>query len=246
VVHLAALAHERAQILEKARDYETLRRVNAEGTERLARQSAEAGVKRFVFVSSIGVCGDETFGTPFNEASPAAPRSLYARSKHEAEQRLARLAETTALSLVIVRPTLVYGPGNGGNFLRLLRLVQRGWPLPFAAIRNRRNLTYVDNLVSAISAVLKYAGPERLFIVCDSEPLSTPELAACLASGMKRELLQFPVPGALLRLGGEAARRLLGSLEADNASLKRLTGWVQPVEARAALRQTGAWFCHGE
>jgi len=249
VVHLAALAHEKAQILEKQKDYETLRRVNAQGTERLACECAQAGIQHFVFLSTIGVCGDETFGRPFNEDSPAAPQSLYAASKYEAEQLLAEVSQRTGLRVTILRPTLVYGPGNGGNFLRLLRLVHRGWPMPFASVDNRRNLTYVGNLVSAVSTVLDRAGAGDVFVVCDSQALSTPQLVACLASGMRCNLRQFPVPGGLLRLVARAAgrsdtaRRLLGSLEADNAKLSRLTSWLQPFEAQTALRETAEWFC---
>ena len=252
VVHLAALAHERAEALERAGDYAAFRRVNADATERLARQAAQAGVAQLVFASTIGVCGDETFGAPFTEASAPAPRTLYARSKQEAERRLAAVGAETGLRVTVLRPTLVYGPGNAGNVLRLLRLVRRGWPLPFGAIRNRRNLTHVENLASAIAAVLAYAGPERLFIVSDAEALSTAELVNSLADGMGRSATQLPVPGALLRIAGAAlgrkdmVRRLVGSLEADNALLRRATGWRQPVAAREGLRRTGEWFARAD
>src|SRR3954469_4879267 len=127
VVHLAAIAHERALACERSRDYEPLWRVNVLGAARLAREAAAAGVRQLVFMSSIGVCGDETDGAPFTEASVPAPRSLYARSKLEAELALAEVAAASAMRVVALRPTLVYGPENGGNFLRLLRAVAAGW-----------------------------------------------------------------------------------------------------------------------
>src|SRR2546427_2210268 len=140
VIHLAAIAHERAKAHQRAGDYQALRRVNALGTECLARAAAAAGVKQFIFLSSIGVCGEETFGEPFTEESMPAPRSFYAESKLEAEKVLAAIAAQSAVIVTVLRPTLVYGPGNGGNFLRLLDVVARGWPLPLASIRNRRSL----------------------------------------------------------------------------------------------------------
>jgi nucleoside-diphosphate-sugar epimerase len=247
VVHLAALAHEAAQSLEKAGDYETLRRINALRSETLARACASANVPRLVFMSSIGVCGEETRGRPFDETSPPAPRSLYAKSKHEAEQRVGEVAAKTGLRLTVLRPTLVYGPGNRGNFLRLLRLVGRGMPLPLAAVRNRRHFTYVGNLASAVEALLAPEAPSGLFIACDSEAFSTPQLVACLAAGMGRTAREFAVSPTVLsvvcRALGRAdlARRLLGSLEADNARLRTRAGW-SAAPAEPALRATARWY----
>jgi nucleoside-diphosphate-sugar epimerase len=248
VVHLAALAHERAQSHERSRDYEALRRVNALGTERLAGAAALAGVSRFIFVSTIGVCGDETSGTPFTEDSPPAPRSLYAASKLEGEQRLAAVAGASRLTLTVLRPTLVYGPGNGGNFLRLLQLVYRDWPLPLGSIRNRRSLTYVGNLVSAISALLVHPQPGGTFVVCDAEPVSTPDLVRRLAAARGREARLFPCPPAALRLcaaavgKGDAFRRLAGSLEADGGKLARRLGATPAFSVGEGLAQTVQWY----
>ena len=250
VIHLAAAAHERAQRLERNHDYETLHRVNALATERLARAAAAAGVEQFLFLSTIGVCGDETAGAPFTEESAPAPRSLYARSKLEAERLLAGVSAETGLAVTVLRPTLVYGPGNGGNFLRLLKSVDRGWPLPFAAIRNRRSLTYVGNLVSAIVAVLGRRDAAGTFVVCDAESVSTAEIVRCVAEGLGRPARLFPMPEAALRVAGAAlgrrdlVRRLLGSLEADSGKLRRL-GWQAPYPARRALSLTGEWFAKG-
>jgi len=181
VIHLAAAAHERAEQL----DYEALHRINALAAERLAREAAAAGAEQFVFLSTIGVCGDETTGAPFNDESTPAPRSLYARSKLEAERLLAQVSAQTGLRVTVLRPTLVYGPGNAGNFLRLLKAVKRGMPLPFGRVRNRRTLTYVGNLVSAILDVLERNGAGT-FVVCDSESLSTAEIVRAVARGMDK------------------------------------------------------------
>ncbi len=246
VVHLAAAAHEAAQRHERARNYEPLRRMNALATEELARAAAAAGVQHFVFVSSIAVHGDETTGAPFSETSALAPRSLYGRSKLEAEERLAAVAAQTGLRITVLRPTLVYGPGNPGNFRRLIRVVQRGWPLPFRAVANRRNLTYVGNLVAAIVAALRSPAPET-FIVCDREALSTPQLVRELAAGLGREPNLFAVAPACLtaaaRITGrrDLARRLVGSLEADCSKICRVLGWEPPFHAPEGLRETARW-----
>ena len=202
VVHLAAAAHGRAEVLERKQDYETLRRVNALATERLAREAAACGAQHFVFLSTIGVCGDETSGEPITEETPPRPRSLYAASKLEAERLLGEVARETGLRVTVLRPTLVYGPGNGGNMLRLLRVARAGWPLPLASIRNRRNLTFVENLVSAVSAVLAQPQCSGTYVVCDRQALSTPQLVRGLAEGMGRSAVLFPFPVRLLRAAG--------------------------------------------
>jgi UDP-glucose 4-epimerase len=249
VVHLAAVAHERAEAHERARDYEPLRLANALATERLAKEAAAVGVRRFVFMSTIGVCGDETSGAPFTEASPPSPRSLYAASKLEAERLLAAVAAQTAMAVTVLRPTLVYGPGNPGNLLRLLRALERGWPLPLAWVSNRRSLTYVGNLVAAVLALLdaRDTGGET-FVVCDEERLSSPEIVRALASGMGLAPRLVPVPPAMLGFAGRAAgrvdlvRRLVGSLEADAAKLRARLGWRAPFRSAEALARTGAWY----
>lgn len=248
VVHLAAAAHEAAERSERAGDYASLQRVNALAAARLARDAAAAGVAQLVFLSTIGVHGDETPGRPFTEESPVAPRSLYARSKLEAERLLAEVAREAGIALAILRPTLVYGPGNPGNMLRLLRLLERGWPLPLAGIGNRRSLTYVGNLVSAIRAVLERPRFAGTYVVCDPEPVSTTELVRGLGAAMGRPARFFWVPGGLLRLAviaagrGTAARRLLGSLEADGGRLRHDLGWQPPFATREGLARTGAVF----
>ena len=248
VIHLAGAAHERAEQLEANGDYEALHRVNALATERLAREAAAAGVERFVFLSTIGVCGDQTTGAPFSDESAPAPCSLYARSKLEAERLLAKVSGETGLQVTVLRPTLVYGPGNAGNFLRLLKAVKRGLPLPFGRVRNRRTLTYVGNLVSAILAVVDEKDLNGPLVVCDAETLTTAEIVRAVAQGMGRPARLLPIPETLLRVLGianrSAARRLLGSLEADSRKLRAL-GWQAPYRAPDALALTGKWFAKG-
>jgi len=244
VIHLAALAHERAQAHERRRDYEALRRVNALGTACLAQAAAKAGVRHFIFLSTIGVCGEQTFGQPFTEETPPAPRSLYAASKLEAEQLLAGVG----VPVTVLRPTLVYGPGNGGNLLRLLKLIDQGWPLPFGAVDNKRSLTCVHNLVSAILALLERSGANERFLVCDAEPLSTADIVRHLAAGMQRPASLVPVPNGALQLAARAlgkpdlARRLLGSLEVDSSRLTRLAGWRPAISSSRGLFETGERF----
>jgi nucleoside-diphosphate-sugar epimerase len=226
VVHLAALAHERA--------HGDVHRINALGTQRLAQAAGDAGVRHFIFTSTIGVHGEETFGAPVTEASPFAPRSRYAESKLEAERLLAQMA----LPVTVLRPTLVYGPRNPGNMRRLVRWVARGWPLPLASVDNRRSLTYVGNLVAAIVALI-----ERpligAYLVCDAAPVSTPLLVRELAAGLERPARLFPFPPAAL------PRRLAGSLEADATKLYRELQWRPPVATPEGLRETARWYRRG-
>ena len=152
------------------------------------------------------------------------------------------------MRVTIFRPTLVYGPGNAGNMLRLLRLVQRGWPLPLGAVHNRRNLCYVGNLASAITAAAKSRQARGLYVACDRRAFSTVELVRSLAHGMGRKAMLVPVPAALLRAAAaalgqaDAARRLLGSLEADSSKLERELAWSPPFSEDEALRLTARWF----
>src|SRR5205823_3921624 len=147
-------------------------------TERLARAAAQAGVKRFVFMSSIKVNGERTpTDRPFRATDAPNPQDRYGRSKGDAERALARVAEETGLEVVVLRPPLVYGPGVRANFLRLVRLVERGWPLPFGAIRNRRSLVYVGNLVDLLVLAATRADARGTFLVSDGADLSTPALA---------------------------------------------------------------------
>lgn len=244
VVHLAARAH----VMHDTRDdpLAEFREVNTDGTRRLARQAAQAGVKRFVFVSSIKVNG-EGRDAPYREADTPAPEDAYAISKWEAEQGLWRIAHETGLEVVVLRPPLVYGPGVKANFRRLLDTVARGWPLPLGAIANRRSLLYLGNFVDAIRTCVEHpAAAGQTFLIDDGQPVSTPELirAAAHAMGRPARLLSVPV-GALTFAGAllcrrAAVQRLTDSLWLDSSLIRTHLGWEPPYSMAAGLAATVA------
>lgn len=244
VVHLAARVH---VMHDTAHDPLALyRATNTDATLNLARQAARAGVKRFVFVSSIKVNG-EGRDAAYREADAPAPEDPYAISKWEAEQGLRQLAQETGLELVILRPPLVYGPGVRANFRRLLDLVARGWPLPLGAIVNRRSLLYLGNFVDAIRVCLEHpAAAGQTFLIDDGQPVSTPELIRAIAQAMARPARLLPVPAGLLARAGTlfgkraAVERLTGSLWVDSALIRTRLGWTPPYSMAAGLAATVA------
>lgn len=244
VLHLAARAH---ILHESATDpLAAYRAVNTAGTLRLAEQAAAAGVRRFVFVSTVKVHGESSpLGRPFAETMAPAPADPYALSKWEAEQGLAAIAARTGMEVVVVRPPLVYGPGVKANFAALMRAVARGWPLPLGAIANRRSLVGVDNLVDFLLLCLEHpAAANQTFLVGDGEDLSTPELLHRLGTAMGRPARLWPVPPALLATGAAllgrraAVERLCGNLQVDIAKAHALLGWTPPVGVDEGLRRT--------
>ncbi|WP_081624430.1 SDR family oxidoreductase [Thioalkalivibrio sp. AKL7] len=247
VVHLAARVHVMDE--PEADPLEAFRRVNVEGTLRLARQAAEAGVRRFVFVSSVKVNGEETpTAQPFREADSPAPEDPYGVSKREAEDGLRALSAETGLEVVIIRPPLVYGPGVGANFGSLLRWVRKGVPLPLGAVtQNRRSLVALDNLVDLIVTCLDHpAAAGETFLVADGEDVSTAGLLRKVGDALERPARLVPVPVWMLRAGAtalgkrEMARRLLGSLQVDVSKAREVLGWVPPVSLDEGLRRAVA------
>lgn len=246
VIHLAARVH---IMDDPASDPLTeFRKVNTEGTARLAAEAARCGVKRLVFISSIKVNGEET-DTPYTEESPANPADPYGISKWEAEQALRQIEAATGLNVVIVRPTLLYGPGVKANFLTMMQTIQRGIPLPFASITNQRSLLYVGNLVDALVTCATHpAAAGKTYLVSDGEDVSTPELISQTATalGVPARLLPFPV--SLMRLAGKltgkngAVNRLTGSLTVDSSKIRRELGWKPPFTMEEGLRETAEWF----
>ena len=229
VVHLAARAH---VMRERASDpLAEYRRVNVAGSERLARAAAAAGVSRLIYMSSIKVNGEATVDAPFRESDAPAPLDAYGRSKWETEQALSRIAAETGLALTVLRPPLIYGPGVKGNVARLLRWIERGLPLPFASIVNRRSLIYLENLIDATLAVTRHPAPGRTYLVSDARDLSTPQLITALARGLDKAPRLLAFPPSLLRLAGactgqrDAAERLLGSLQIDASRIAAELGW---------------------
>ncbi|MGH8616132.1 MAG: NAD-dependent epimerase/dehydratase family protein [Burkholderiales bacterium] len=246
VIHLAARTH---VMREHAADAEAAyRRINVEGTRRLAEAAVRAGVRRCVFLSSIKVNGEATHGAPYTEASIPAPEDAYGRSKLEAEQTLAAVANT-AMDTVVLRPPLLYGPGVKGNLLTLLRALARGLPLPLAAIDNRRSMLGLDNLVCALMLAMTHpAAAGRTFLVADGEDLSSPQLARLIAAGLGTPARLLPVPAPLLMLAGTltgkraAVARLTGSLQIDAGAIRSALSWRPPVPAAEGLARMGRWY----
>jgi nucleoside-diphosphate-sugar epimerase len=243
VVHAAAHVHVMDAAGADALDM--FRRVNVAGSLALARAAAAAGVRRFVFISSVKVHGEATpAGRPFREEDPPAPSDAYGISKAEAEQALQALAAATGLELVIIRPPLVYGPGVKANFAALVRLVRCGWPLPLGAIDNRRSLVALDNLVDLILTCLHHPGaPGQVFLASDGQDLSTTALIRGLGAAIGRVPLLLPVPAVLLQVAAAlvgksaVAQRLCGNLQVDIARARQLLSWTPPVPVQEGLRR---------
>lgn len=245
VVHTAGRAHVLDERMENPID--AFRAVNRDGSIRLAEQAVQAGVKRFVFLSSIGVNGVQNT-RPFTEADIAVPLEPYAISKLEAEQALMSIAGKTGMEVVIVRPPLVYGPDAPGNFGRLVRAVQRGLPLPLGAVRkNRRTLVALDNLVDLILTCMHHPdAANQIFLAGDAEDLSTTDLLQRLADAMDVPVRLLPVPVWLLSMGATLLGRrtmidrLCGSLQVSIDKARARLGWVPPLTVHEALAQVAA------
>ncbi len=244
IVHLAARVH---VMRDTAGDpLARYRATNTDATLNIARQAAQAGVRRFVFVSTIKVNG-EGRDKAYRETDVPAPEDAYAISKWEAEQGLWRIARETGLEVVVLRPPLVYGPGVKANFRRLLDTVARGWPLPLGGIRNRRSLLYLGNFVDAILTCLTH--PEaagQTFLIDDGQPVSTPELVRAVARAMGRPARLISVPPGVLAFAGTlagkrmAVARLTGSLWVDSSLIRTRLGWTPPYSLEAGLAETVA------
>ncbi|ENO13420.1 NAD-dependent epimerase/dehydratase family protein [Marinobacter nanhaiticus D15-8W] len=243
VIHSAARVH---VMEDDARDpMSEFRKVNVQDTLSLARQAAQHGVSRFVFISSIKVNGERTpQGRAFTPEDDPAQEDPYGISKMEAERGLQQLARCTGMEVVIIRPPLVYGPGVKGNFASLIKLVEKGLPLPLGAIPNRRSLVGVDNLVDLIITCIDHpAAANQVFLVSDGEDLSTPELLRRLAAATGRRSLLISVPPGLLELvailiGKRAmVQRLLSSLQVDISKTQSRLGWEPPFSVDEGLRR---------
>lgn len=248
VVHSAARVHiMNEQAVDSMAEY---RRINVDGTLNLATQAAKRGVKRFVFISSIKVNGEGTpLDAPYTAESLEAPVDNYGVSKLEAEIGLLKLAATTSMQVVIIRPVLVYGPGVKANFLSMMRVLDKGVPLPFGRINNKRSLVSLDNLVDFIFCCLNHpAAANQVFLVSDGEDLSTSELLGRLARSLGKKAILLPVPERFIRLIASLfgqrkfADRLCGSLQVDITKNRTLLGWVPPVKVDDALIKTAKHF----
>ncbi|MDZ3990446.1 N-acetyl-alpha-D-glucosaminyl-diphospho-ditrans,octacis-undecaprenol 4-epimerase [Pseudomonas sp. Teo4] len=244
IVHCAARVHIMNDA--SAHPINEFRKVNVQDTLKLARRAAAAGVKRFVFLSSIKVNGEGTDGRgPYTADETPMPVDPYGVSKLEAEQALLALAVETGMEVSIIRPVLVYGPGVKANFRAMMRWLHKGVPLPLGAIRNKRSLVALDNLVDLISVCINHPrAVNQVFLVSDGVDLSTPQLMGRMAAALGRNAILIPIPTLLLRAGARmlgraaVADRLCGSLQVDITKTKELLDWTPPVAVDQALRQT--------
>jgi UDP-glucose 4-epimerase len=228
------------------------RKVNVEGTLNLARQAAEAGVRRFIYISSIKVNGEQTFlGQLFTEDDLPAPLDPYSISKYEAEEGLRKLAQQTGMEIVIIRPPLVYGPGVKANFLAMMRWLRKGVPLPLGAIHNQRSFVALDNLVDLIVTCIDHpAAANQTFLVSDGEDLSITGLLRRMGLALGRPARLIPVPVFLLTAGAalvgrrDMAQRLCGSLQVDISKAQTLLGWKPPISVDEGLHRTAQGLLH--
>ena len=251
VVHLAARVH--AMDAHDGDAFAEFRRVNVQGTLNLARQAAQAGVRRLVFVSSVKVNGECTRpGVPFRPDDPPCPEGPYGVSKQEAEAALQALASSTRMEIVVVRPPLVYGPGVQANFRALMRAVARGLPLPLGAVHNVRSFVALDNLVDLIMVCARHpAAANQTFLVSDGRDLSTTELLRCMGEALGRPARLWPVPMPVLqglaRLAGREAalQRLCGNLQVDISKTRDLLDWTPPIAVEEGMRRAASAYLQG-
>lgn len=248
VVHLASRVHVMNDT--ESDPLEAFRRVNVGHTLQLARSAVAAGAKRFIFVSSVKVNGEQTaFGRPYSETDNPLPVDPYGISKMEAEDALRELAAQTGLEVVIVRPVLVYGPGVKANFANMMRWLKKGVPLPFGAISNQRSLVALDNLVSFILTCVSHpAAANQTFLISDGEDVSTTQLLIRLGEALGSPARLIPVPEWLLVLGASLlgrkalSQRLCGSLQVDITKSRQLLGWASVVTLQEGLNATAQHY----
>lgn len=243
VIHAAARAHVmRDGAADPLVEY---RKINVAGTLSLAEQAISAGVRRFVFISSIKVNGEDTpLGQRYRADNKPAPQDPYGTSKLEAEQGLMKLAAETGLEIVIIRPPLVYGPGVKGNFANMIKLVEKGVPLPLGSAQNKRSLIGIDNLVDLIIRCIDHPNAaNQVFLASDGKDLSTTELLRSVGEAMGKPARLIPVPAGMLQFGATLlgkkamAQRLLGSLQVDITKTCELLGWEPPYTVEEGLKR---------
>ena len=248
LVHTAARVHVMNDTV--ANPLTEFRRVNVDGTLNLAQQAAAAGVRRFVFISSIKVNGEATqLGCSFKADDVSAPLDAYGVSKMEAEQGLRKISDQTGMDVTILRPTLVYGPGVKANFADMMRWLQRGVPLPLGAIHNQRSLVALDNLVDLIVTCLTHpAAANQTFLVSDGEDLSTTQLLRRMGAVLGKPARLIPVPVFALKFGAalvgkpELAQRLCGSLQIDMSKTQKLLRWTPPFSVDESLQKAAEGY----
>ena len=240
IVHLAGIAHN------KNNSVDEFKKINVDGTLELARKALEANIKRFIFISSIGVNGNSTHGKAFTEQDTPNPTNDYTKSKYEAEKALAKLFENTNIDLVIIRPPLIYAHDAPGNFSKLLMLIKLGQFLPFGCTHNQRSFIAIENLVSFITACIYHDTKiNETFLIADDEVISTKQLIQCVSSGMGKSMILLPVPTKLLSMLADATgkvgifEQLYGNLQIDNRKAKKFFNWHPPKHSLNALNGVG-------
>lgn len=243
VIHTAARVHIMKD--DAADPLDEFRKVNVEGTEQLARQAAKAGVRRFIFLSSIKVNGESTDNrSPFRETDEPAPEDAYGLSKLEAEQALFEVARSTSMEVVIIRPPLVYGPGVKANFASMIKFIKKGLPLPFGSVSNQRSILAIDNLINFIKCCMVHpAAANQVFLIADGMDVSTTELLQKIAKAFQQSSRLIPVPISLMtffaKLIGKQniADRLLGNLQVDISKAQHLIGWKPVISLEQQLNK---------
>jgi nucleoside-diphosphate-sugar epimerase len=247
VVHLAGRAHfSNNDLIEDQAAYDS---INAVGTEHLAKSAAQAGVKKFIFISTVKVMGEKSFDLPFTETQSPNPIDAYGKSKLAGEAALLRVSDEFDMGVVILRPPLLYGPGVKANMLRLLKLCQLSVPLPFAAVSNQRSLLYVGNLVDAIMVCLENAKANgQTYFVCDGNDISTSTLIQKISVSLNKPAYLFSVPNFLLRLVGRiigkslVVERLIENLQVSDKKIRTQLGWTPPFNMIQGLDMMATWF----
>lgn len=236
VIHLAGLAHNNES---NAQDFYE---VNTLGTLHLAKMAAIAEVKRFIFISSIGVNGSLTTNLPFSVNSIPSPHNSYSKSKYDAEEGLKAIAKQAGMELVIIRPTLVYGPDAPGNFGALVKLVKKSPILPFGLINNKRSFIAVQNLTDLLITCIKHPNAAgKTFIASDGPAVSTKDFTNAIAKGLGKSKLQLPIPRTAIRLVGKvfgkssAVEQLIGNLEVDSSYVTQELGWKPPYTMEESM-----------
>ena len=248
VIHLAARVHVMKESLDDALG--AYRAINVAATLALAKAAVAAGVKRFVYLSSIKVNGEETLtGKPFTADDQPAPIDPYGVSKMEAENALLELARITGMEIVIIRPPLIYGPGVGANFAAMMQWITRGFPLPLGSIKNQRSLVGIGNLINLILLCTTHlSAPNQIFLVSDDQDVSLPTLLRKMATALNLPIRLVPLPTFLIKLGAgilgksNVAQRLCGSLQLDITKTKEVLGWSPPYALDQGLSEVANWY----
>jgi UDP-glucose 4-epimerase len=246
IIHCAGLTYINTK--KKFLDFYSL--VNRDGTKQLAEQAVKAGVKRLIFLSTAGVNGEQTVGSLiFKHSDISQPENLYSISKWEAEEALLKISKQTGLEVVIIRPPLVYGEGVKGNFFRLLDIVYKQIPLPFASVNNLKSMVAVDNLVDLIICCIDHPKASgKTFLVSDGEDLSTPDLIRKLSKCMNKSPRLFSVPGSIILFIGSLVgksyevKKLIKSFRVDNSYIREILGWSPALSLDASLEKTVRWY----